>query len=147
MPRTAPNVVVKASQLSSAARCRESSSSWNTVRTSLASCDVIAISEPYRPGSAAPDRPGSGGLGDQALVRAGRRGVRADPVAGQTAVIVAAAGGDQAEIAGEGEQAGLFGLGLVRVEALHPGQAGGGQVGDLLVRDQEIAIRARVGDD
>src|ERR1700677_2384658 len=112
MPRTAPNVVVKASQLSSAARCCEFSSSWNTVRMSLASCDVIAISEPYRPVSAAPDRPGSGGLGDQ--------------VAGQTAVIVAAAGGDQAEIAGEGEQAGLLGLGLVRVEDLHPGQAGGG---------------------
>src|SRR5580693_5155888 len=148
MPRTAPNVVVKASQLSSADRCRGSSSSWNTERTSLPSDDVMAIEEPYpRRVSAPPDRLGPGGLGDQALVRAGRGDVRADPVTGQATVIVAATGGDQAEVAGETEQAGLLGLRLVGVEDLDPGQAGRGQVGDLLIGDEQIAIRAGVCDD
>src|SRR5580704_7309449 len=125
MPRTAANVVVKASQLSRAARCRGSSSSWNTVRTSLASGDVMLIGEQYRSGSAALDRLGSGGLGDQALIGIGRCDVRANPVAGEAAVVVAAAGGDQAEIAGEAEQAGR--VRLVGVEDLHSGQARRGQ--------------------
>src|SRR3974390_2744966 len=135
MPRTAPNVAVKASQRSRAARCRGSSSSWNTARTSLASADVKPIEEQYRRVSAALDRPGPGGLGDQDLVCAVRRGVRADRMAGGRAVVVAAAGGDQAEIPGESEQAGLLGFRLVGVEDLQPGQARSGQDGDLGVVD------------
>ena len=65
---------------------------------------------------------------------------------GQAAVIVAATGGDQAEVAGEAEQAGLLGLRLIGVEDLDPGQAGRGQAGDLLVGDEQIAIGPRVGD-
>src|ERR1700733_11096196 len=145
MPRTAPNVAVKASQLSSADRCRGSSSSWNTVRTSLANGDVMAIGEPYRSRvSAAADRLGPGGLGDQVLIGAGRRGGRATPVSGQATVIVAAAGGDQAEIAGQAEQAGLLVFRLIRVEDLDPGQAGRGQAGDLLIGHEQIAVRAGV---
>ncbi len=62
-------------------------------------------------------------------------------------MIVAAPGGDQAELAGQGEQAGLHVGRLVRVEDLHPGQARGGQAGDLIIGDEQRAVRTRMGDD
>jgi len=62
-------------------------------------------------------------------------------------VIVAAAGGDQAEVAGQGEQAGPLRLGLVGVENLHAGQARGGQHGDLVVGHVKVPARAGVGQD
>src|SRR3974377_1923546 len=150
MPRTAPNVAVKASQLSrlgGACRCRGSSSSGNTARRALASADVKPIEEQYRRVSAALDRPGPGGLGDQDLVCAVRRGVRADPMAGEATVVVAAAGGGPAGIPGECEQAGLLGFRLVGVEDLQPGQARSGQDGDLGVVDEQGAVRPGVGQD
>ena len=47
MPRTAPKVAVKASQLSKADRSAGSRSSRKTVRMSLVSGDVMAIAEQY----------------------------------------------------------------------------------------------------
>src|SRR5260370_33692998 len=88
--------------------------------------------------SSPPGRPGPGGLGNQGLVGTGRGGGRAHPVAGQAAVIVAATGGDQAEVAGEAEQAGLLGLRRVGGGGLDPRQAGRGAGGRLDLCDRPL---------
>ena len=62
-------------------------------------------------------------------------------------MVVAAAGGDQAEVTGEAEQAGLLGFRLVGVEDLHAGQARGGQAGDLGIGYLQGPVRARMGED
>ena len=102
-----------------------------SVRASLAGSRVLAQAAAV--GSGPPDRLGSSGLGQQGLIRVRGRGLAADPVAGEAAVIVTAAGGQQAEVVGQAEQAGSLGGRLVGMEDLDPGQARGGQRGDLLV--------------
>src|ERR1700735_2224028 len=86
----------------------------------------------------------AGRHGYQALINIGGRDLRTDPVTGQAAVVVAAATGEQAEIVGEGKQAGPFRIWLVGVEDLHPRQAHGGQPGDLGVRDVPVPARSGV---
>jgi hypothetical protein len=60
-------------------------------------------------------------------------------------VVVAAAGGRQAEIVSQGDEPGPFGIRLVGMEHLKAGQSYGGQPGDLLVRDPGVPARPRVG--
>src|SRR5438105_7929091 len=99
------------------------------------------------PPTKTPGRLAPGGLGKQAVVCVGGDRLAADTVTGEAAMIIAAAGGHETEILGEGKQAGSFGIWLVGMEDLYPGQAYGGQPGDLLVGHDPRAAGPRVGED